>query len=93
MRNAILITMLALCALLIALYAGDYIVLRIRVARHGPDSVLSTVNIFYAAPIKGGKMSIYYDAPQSQPCVRSIFPQLDYAPCWYLKSHAIRLVD
>ena len=93
MRNAILITMLALCALLIALYAGDYVVLRIRIARHGPNSVLSTVTVFYAAPLNGGKVSVFYDQPQTQPCARSLFPQLDYAPCWYLRRHTVQVVD
>jgi hypothetical protein len=93
MRNALLAAVIALCTLLIVLYAGDYAVLRVRIARHGPNSVLSTVTIFYAAPIKGGKVSIYYDQPQAQPCVRSIFPQLGYAPCWYIRRHAVQLVD
>jgi hypothetical protein len=93
MRNAILATVVGLCALLIALYAGDYVVLRVRVARHGADSVVSTVTTFYAAPIKGDKMSIYYDQPQAESCVRAIFPQLGYAPCWYLRRHAVQLVD
>jgi len=93
MRNAILITMLALCALLIALYAGDYVVLRIRIARHGPSSVLSTVTVFYAAPLNGGKVSVFYDQPQTQPCTRSLFPQLNNVPCWYLRRHAVQLVD
>jgi hypothetical protein len=93
MRNALLAIVIALCALLIVAYAGDYAVLHVRIARHGSDSVLSTVTTFYAAPIKGGRMSIYYDQPQLEPCVRSIFPQLGYAPCWYLRRHAVQLVD
>ncbi|HEX4002233.1 MAG TPA: hypothetical protein VHX36_06260 [Candidatus Acidoferrales bacterium] len=93
MRNAILGTVLALCSLLIVAYAGDYAVLHIRVARHGPDSVISSVTTFYAAPIKGGKMSIYYDQPQSEPCVESLFPQTGYAPCWWVRRHAVQLVD
>ncbi|HEX4074860.1 MAG TPA: hypothetical protein VHX49_05640 [Candidatus Acidoferrales bacterium] len=93
MRNAILAIVLALCVLLIVVYAGDYVVLRIRVARHGADSVVSTVTTFYAAPIKGDKVSIYYDQPQSESCVRAIFPQLGYPPCWYLRRHAVQLVD
>ena len=93
MRNAILFSIIALCVLLVVFYAGDDAVLHIRMARGGEAAALSTVTTFYAAPIKGGKMSIYYDDPQSQPCVRSIFPQLGYAPCWYLRRHAVQLVD
>jgi hypothetical protein len=85
--------LLALAALLLILYGADYAIVRIRIARHGSDSVLSTVTIFYAAPIKGGKVSIFYDQPQTQSCVRSIFPHLGYAPCWYLQRRTVRVVD
>jgi hypothetical protein len=93
MRKALLVAVIAFSALLVVLYAGDYAVLRYRIARHGPDSVLSTVTIFYAAPIKGDKVSIYYDQPQSQPCVLSLLPQLAYTPCWYLRRHSVQLVN
>ncbi|MGC2329933.1 MAG: hypothetical protein WA581_00630 [Candidatus Acidiferrales bacterium] len=93
MRNALLATAIALCTLLIVLYAGDYAVLRVHIARHGPASVLSTVTIFYAAPLNGGKVSVFYNQPQTQPCARAIFPQLGYAPCWYLQRHTVRVVD
>jgi hypothetical protein len=95
-RNAILRTalpgaLITLCSLFIALYVGDYLVLRYRIAVHGADSVTSTVPTFYAAPLKGGKFDVYYDSPQTQTCVRSIFPWLGYEPCWYLKRHTISL--
>ncbi|MGO9591143.1 MAG: hypothetical protein ACLP3K_13990 [Candidatus Acidiferrales bacterium] len=93
MRNVRLSTAIALCILLIALYAGDYAVLRIRIARHGVNSVLSTVTTFYAAPLNGGKVSVFYDQPQIRPCTRSFFPQLGYSPCWYLERHTVRVVD
>jgi hypothetical protein len=85
--------LLSLAALLLILYGGDYAALRYRVARGGPNSVLSTVTIFYAAPLNGGKVSVFYDQPQTQPCTRSLFPQLGYAPCWYLERHTVRVVD
>jgi hypothetical protein len=85
--------LLSLAALLLILYAGDYATLRYRIARRGPDSVLSTVTIFYAAPLKGGKVSVFYDQPQTQPCVRALFPQLDHAPCWYLRRRSVQVVD
>jgi len=93
MRKALLAAAIALCALSFVLYLGDYAVLRIRIARHGPATVLSTVTIFYATSLKGGKVSVFYDQPQTQPCVRSIFPQLGDAPCWYLRRHAVQIID
>jgi hypothetical protein len=92
LRNALIAAVIALCTLFIALYAGDYAVLRYRMARGGPNSVLSTVTILYAAPIRGDKLSVFTDQPEQQTCVRSIFPQLTYTPCWYLRRHAFRVV-
>jgi len=93
LRRAAFAAGVALCSLFIALYAGDYAVLRLRMARGGPNSVLSTVTILYAAPIRGGKLSVFTDQPDQQACVRSIFPQLTYKPCWYLRRHAFRVVN
>jgi hypothetical protein len=90
-RNALMVAAIALCSLFIALYAGDYLVLRYRIAAHGADAVTSTVPTFYAAPLKNGRLDVYYDQPQSQTCVRSIFPWLGYEPCWYVKRHTISL--
>jgi hypothetical protein len=93
LRKALVPALIALCALFIALYAGDYAVLRLRIARGGLNSVLSTVTILYAAPIRGDKLSVFTDQPEQQTCVRSIFPQLAYIPCWYLHRHAFRVAD
>ena len=91
LRHTLAVTVIAVCSLFIALYVGDYLVLRYRMAAHGADSATSTVPVFYAAPLKGGEFDVYYDSPQTQSCVRSIFPWLGYEPCWYLKRHTISL--
>ena len=86
------IVLLALAGIALILYASDHAVFRYRVSR-GADSALSSVTIFYAAAVKGGKVSVFYDQPQTQPCVRSLFPQGGYEPCWYLRRHTVRVVD
>lgn len=93
LRKALMPALIALCALFILLYVGDYAVLRLRMSRGGPNSVLSTVTILYAAPIRGDKLSVFTDQPEQQPCVRSIFPQLAYIPCWYARRHAFRVAN
>jgi hypothetical protein len=92
LRNAPIASAIAL-ALFIALYAGDYLLLRSRIAMRGTDAAKSTVTVFYAATLKDGKVNIFYDQPQTQTCVRSIFPWLGYQPCWYLSRHAIKTVN
>jgi hypothetical protein len=91
LHTALLAAVIALCSLFIALYAGDYLVLRYRIAAHGADAATSSVPTFYAAPLKNGRLDVYYDQPQSQTCVRSIFPWLGYEPCWYVRRHAINM--
>jgi|SRR5277367_357752 len=91
-RIAPIVALVAL-SLFIALYVGDYLLLRARIAVHGADSATSTVTIYYAALLKNGKFSVFYDQPQSQTCVRSIFPWLGDQPCWYLSRHAIKIVN
>jgi hypothetical protein len=92
-RNALTSAAIALCTLFIVLYAGDYAVLRYRIARGGSNSVLSTLTILYAAPIRGDKLSVFSGQPETQTCVRSIFPQLSYTPCWYARRHTFRVIN
>jgi hypothetical protein len=91
-RNAPIAAVIAL-SLFIALYVGDYLLLHARIAARGVDSATSTVTIYYAALLKNGKFSVFYDQPETQTCVRSIFPWLGYQPCWYLSRHAIKTVN
>jgi hypothetical protein len=84
---------LVLCALFIALFAGDFLVLRIRVAAHGVASVTTEVTTFEAALLKDNKFNVYFDQPQSQTCVRSIFPWLGDDPCWYLQRHRVKILN
>jgi|SRR5277367_1421966 len=91
-RNAPTAAVIAL-SLFIALYVGDYLLLHARIAMRGADAATSTVTIYYAALLKNGKFSVFYDQPQTQSCVRSIFPWLGYQPCWYLSRHAIKTVN
>jgi hypothetical protein len=87
------IAALALCVAFIALFAGDFLVLRIRIAAHGVDAVTTQLATYTAAPLKDGKYSVFYDQPQMQTCVRSIFPWLGDEPCWYLQRHDVNIVN
>jgi hypothetical protein len=88
LRRALWLTVLALCAL----YVGDYLALRYRIARGGTTAAMQTVTVLYGTPLKNGQVSIFWDQPQSETCARSIFPHLGYPPCWYAKRHATRLI-
>lgn len=83
---------LILCAALVILFAGDYLVLHFRIAAHGLNGATQSLTTFAAAPLKDGRFSVFYDQPQIQTCVRSIFPWLGDQPCWYLQRHPITIV-
>lgn len=74
-------------AALALLYAGDWGVLRIRMARQTAFSSVQ-VDQFVAASLKGNKQDYYFAGTAQQECVRSIFPHASDVPCWWLRRHA-----
>jgi hypothetical protein len=96
MNRIVLIAKLALVAVVVlaaALYVGDYVSVRIRMANSKANTAFSTVTIerLLAIPLKGGRTEYELDAQQPEetlPCVRALFPHLGYMPCWYLKRKA-----
>ncbi len=68
---------------LLILYAGDYIVLRLR---HNPLGSVQT-RTSYAVTQKNKKTEYYFNPPENETCTHSLFPQLGYNPCWYLERH------
>jgi hypothetical protein len=78
--------LLYLAASAAVLYAGDWGVLRVRMAR---QTAFSTVQVdqFLASPLKNNKEEYDYMGTVAQPCVRSIFPHASDVPCWWLKRH------
>jgi hypothetical protein len=72
--------------LLELLYAGDWAVLRLRVARGTAYGVV-TVNQFLATPLKGNKVEYDLMGTVQETCSRSIFPQNGNPACWWLERH------
>ena len=73
-----------------SVYAGDYLVLRVRMLRATPSEPfeLMTRTRVLAIPQKNGKYD--YQIDQAQPvevltCVHALFPHYGDQPCWYLK--------
>ncbi|HEV2352480.1 MAG TPA: hypothetical protein VG028_21805 [Terriglobia bacterium] len=74
----------ALCVL----YAGDYLLVRFRIFANRKPLGTVKVQTTYAVKQKDGKTEFYFNPPQDQVCVNSIFPHLGYPPCWYLRRHS-----
>ena len=73
--------------LIATLYVGDYVSVRYRIPRGRNPFGTVTVQRSYSVMKKDGKPDFYFDPPQNQTCVRSLFPHLGYDPCWYLLRH------
>jgi hypothetical protein len=43
--------------------------------------------------MKNGRFEYSLGDTETQTCVRSLFPQLGYTPCWYLSRHATRRIE
>jgi hypothetical protein len=73
-----------------ALYAGDYVLLRYRVARNQGGLGTVTIYRYYAVEEKNRKTEYIFDHAEDQTCAHSLFPHLGYSACWYLKRHSER---
>lgn len=74
----------AVVVFFVLLYAGDYAVLHHKMSGPDQSAAFGTVTSFFGTATKGGKMEIFTDQPQTETCVRSIFPHDGYRACWYI---------
>ncbi|MGA2991123.1 MAG: hypothetical protein ABSD88_11670 [Candidatus Korobacteraceae bacterium] len=93
MKRLLIRAVLLLLALTAVVFAGDYLVLRFRVARHGNAFDSVQVQRIYYMLQKNGKTEIIPGEMETQTCVRSLFPHLGYSPCWYARRRSERRVD
>lgn len=84
--------LVVVAALLALTYVIDDLAVRYRLTRHVADDPLDTVSLYYATRLKNGTIEIFYTEPVTETCVRSLFPHLGLAPCWYLRRQHVKLV-
>jgi hypothetical protein len=65
----------------VAVYAGDWIVYKLR----GSPQSKVTVNRYLTIPLKGNKQEFDYLGSSDVPCSVSLFPQAGQSPCWQLR--------
>jgi hypothetical protein len=93
MRPYIKQILIALVALLAAVYAYDALSVRYRIGAQKPGDPFDSVTYphLLAIPQKGNKVDYELDASspmQTVPCVHSLFPHYGYTPCWYVRRNA-----
>ena len=77
--------LLALAVLIPALYAGDFLWLRYRMAVNHNAFGSVTLPVYYAVKLKNGRTEFDYAGQQSFECPNSLLPQYWEAPCWFAR--------
>jgi hypothetical protein len=52
-----------------------------------------TLTFYYSTQLKNGRVQVYYDQPQTEVCVRAVFPHGGRRPCWYARREPVRRVS
>jgi len=90
LKRGLLISLVSLVLLTALLFAGDYLLLRYRVAAQRNPYSQVTVRPYYAVRLKSGKTEFMFLDPQTDTCANSLFPHLGMQPCWYERRHPER---
>ena len=82
--------LLALLVLAATLYGCDFVSVRVRMRAGKPGDPIDVLTFPHvlAIPQKGRRIEYTLDVVTpmiTQQCVHSLFPQLGYEPCWYVK--------
>lgn len=78
--------------LLLVVYVGDYVLVRVRIAKQLDPYGMVQVHRSYAVTMKNGKPEYFFEPPADQTCVNSLFPHFGYSPCWFLRRRKIQQV-
>ena len=73
-------------------YGAEELRLR-RAANASPGSQTETLTFYYSTQLKNGRVQVYYDQPQTEVCVRALFPHVGHRPCWYARRESVRRVS
>ena len=74
-------------------FAGDYAVLRYRMAADLTPFGAVTVRPYYAVRLKSGKTEFLFQGPRPEACANTLFPHWGMSPCWYLGRHPEERTD
>lgn len=80
----------ALISLAVA-YGADYASVRYKMAGPREGEAFGTVTFYIAAPLKNKRVEVFYDQPQTEICVHSLFPHFGHRPCWYAGREPVRI--
>jgi len=78
---------------LCVVYAADYAMVKYGLPKGRPAFGTVKVERYFSVMKKDGKPDFYFQPPENQTCVRSLFPHFGYEPCWYLERHKEQKTD
>ena len=55
-------------------------------------AAFETLTYWLATTLKNGKVEVFYDQPQTEICVRALFPHSGRRPCWFARRQRIHRV-
>lgn len=93
LKRALLRVVIILALLAALLYVGDYVSVRYKIPGNRDPFGAVTVRSMYVIHEKNGKTEYDFAAPETQVCVRSLFPHLGYSPCWYVSRHTEKRIE
>jgi hypothetical protein len=85
--------LLAAVLSLLGVWVSDYAWLEYRTGHDTAGQAFGSVTFYYATLLKNGRTEIFYDQPQTEVCVQSLFPHSGYRPCWYAVKSQVRMVS
>ena len=74
-------------------YLGDFLWVWLRVHYPAAGAAFGSVDVYYGTPLKNGKEEFFFGQSDKQTCVKSLFPQMGYAPCWYASRRTMKSVE
>jgi hypothetical protein len=84
---------LAAVVVFAAVYGCDYFWVRYRMANPKAGDAFGSVTYYDSTTMKNGKVEVFYDQPQTESCVHSIFPHWGDRPCWYASRRTVKSID
>jgi hypothetical protein len=72
---------------LAVVYAGDFLLVEIKIHRGLKPFDNVEVENYAAVPEKNNKIEFFYNAPDTEECVHTLFPHFGDNPCWYDNRH------
>jgi hypothetical protein len=93
LRNTLLRILGAAILLTLITYVGDYLSVRYKIPKGRDPFSSATIHPYYAIHEKNGRTEYDFAQPETQVCVRSLFPHFGYSPCWYVNRHTDKRID